>query len=587
MKCSALFHSTKFNFLTALVVLATNSWAQNIRWATAADANPYETGAAYLVCDSMNNTYVLTHTTDAIRNSTEKIPQYPYKLNGCNDILLAKYNISGNLVWRKVFGGFNYPASGSIFCDHSFTEYPYALAYDPYKESLIIAFNYVDSMRINGVFYGRKFTPGVPPTLGDYRGNMIASVDLNGDFKWAVSLDSINLASFTGMTIADDGIYWAGKSWNDFKLVDKTVKAGYFIGKIDLNGNWLNVKNLVFDDQGVVLPNVQIRNPTIVNNDIVVECYLTGTSGFFGNIPFANTYGRNLNLVNLNKALEVVRYKLFYQDYCELPYGASHKESEMIPNPYSGLTLLQYTQKYEIYLNEDTLNGTESGTAAYVITLDSHQNLHSIKKIVSNTGILISTAKYSKNGDLYLLAEAGHYSYHKNTIISDESGVIVELEYGTVLLKVDTANHCTVQNVFPSFYAQDMDFDKFGRPIVLGYTSSPFSYQNVSSESIFSDDFFVLALSPTAYDPGQKHKTLIAYPNPTQDKFTIVLPDEFIDMPLEFKIMKTDMEIISFKSMQSSELLLEIDLSKQSSGVYHVVLSGNNQTYSCKIVLTH
>lgn len=579
-----------------LFCVASSTWsiAQSMRWAAPIVASEYETSDGFAVYDSMNNAYVFTQTTNVKPSNSGLISPFPYGLNGCNDMLLAKYDISGNLIWRKVFGGFNLryeiqdPSNPFPGCSYFFED-PHAMAYNPYNNSLIIAFDYQDSIRINGIKYGYQTTPGVPPYPGPHNYVMFASVDLNGNFNWALSLPRGYLHDFTGLTVTEAGIYWTGKTNYDLETQKDSVKKGYYIGKLDHNGNWLDARNLVYDSQGQVVRDVQIRNPTYVNNEIVVSCYLTGTEGFFGTMPFTNTYNRNLNFVYLNQTLDVQRNKVFYEDLIALTAYQSAFPPVLIPNKTSGLTLAQPVKDFDYYLQNDTLNGQAEGWSAYLLSLDQFAQLKIKKRISSNTVVSIRDGYYDEQSNLYVLMIAGYANDNKKTTIKDENGVIAELQNGdaTIMLKIDSANFCTVLSIIPPFYGVDLVKDKFDRPLLLGYSDSPFSYQNVKSISPFSSDFFLLALDTYQHNSNQKHKTLIAFPNPTQGKFTIVFPDEFIDQPLELKIMSEDMKIISFKTVQSSQLLIDIDLTKERAGVYHVILKNNSEIYSCKIVVTN
>ncbi|MBI3133425.1 MAG: hypothetical protein HYZ14_02010 [Bacteroidetes bacterium] len=134
---------------------------------------------------------------------------------GSRDIFLVKTDSAGHFVWGKTIGGTD-------------TEYGFAVTVDEF-----------DNVYLSGQFYTGCTFEGVPISSIGSADVYVAKFDTDGNFQWVKTFGGTAQDTGTKLTCDKSGaIYLAGTQGGNFYYnTDSLVDPGYFVAKLDYNGN--------------------------------------------------------------------------------------------------------------------------------------------------------------------------------------------------------------------------------------------------------------------------------------------------------------------------------------------------------------
>ncbi len=215
MKKSALF-------LLLLLACCINSIAQLHYWNWAKGAE----GHCYLadVCtDHSGNVFITGVLSDSLTLGSTTL----YSM-GQNDIFIAKYNSSGNLIWAKSAGSIAIEQSLTIKCDNQGNVY------------------------ISGIFNSSSFLLGNTTLYNSGSEDIfIAKYDTNGNVIWAKSIGGSNSDICYSITCDNQGrVYIIGSFKSQFinfgsmSLTNISNQYIFFIASFDFSGNLIWVKKI-------------------------------------------------------------------------------------------------------------------------------------------------------------------------------------------------------------------------------------------------------------------------------------------------------------------------------------------------------
>ncbi|MFC2113994.1 immunoglobulin domain-containing protein [Bacteroidota bacterium] len=196
--------------------------------------------------DSDNNLYVL-----GSMNSTATFGGISLTTNGSNDVFIAKYNNSGELIWAKNYGGPNYDDVKKLSVDGS--------------NNITIIGGFYDNTNFgNNTVYAR--------------GTMdicIAKLDSSGTLIWLQSFGGKGIDAGAGIVCdKDDNIYATGSFADSCLIGNNTLVAqgqsDVFTAKFDANGNCIWAKQSV---------GVYANYPRDICTDGKTNIYVTGAFG--------------------------------------------------------------------------------------------------------------------------------------------------------------------------------------------------------------------------------------------------------------------------------------------------------------------
>lgn len=152
-----------------------------------------------------------------------------------NDIFLAKYSLSGNLIWARSAGGYDY------------------------EKALGITYDGIGNVYICGLFRGSAKFGGVSTIYSSGDNDIfIAKYDKDGNFKWVRKAGSAGRDEAKSITCdASGNIYITGLYKNGCQFGNQTLYApngffNLFLARYDTNGNliWVKSGGGNYDDVG-------------------------------------------------------------------------------------------------------------------------------------------------------------------------------------------------------------------------------------------------------------------------------------------------------------------------------------------------
>jgi hypothetical protein len=200
--------------LILLITATLNTFAQDavFQWVQQAGGEGVDTPVA-MIFDNEGNLIVTGNFKETASFEHEEIIS-----EGNKDVFLAKYDIDGNRLWLKNFGGTDFDGSSSVTVDKNNNIY----LCGNFKKTCVF-----DNQTLEST---------------DYMDNFVVKFDESGNKLWLKHIETDTKGKKAFLACDDDNLYYAGSFFNDIKIDDTTVKAisnsDIFIAKFDLQGNF-------------------------------------------------------------------------------------------------------------------------------------------------------------------------------------------------------------------------------------------------------------------------------------------------------------------------------------------------------------
>jgi len=474
-----------------------------------------------------------------------------YNLTASNsDLFISKLDAAGNFVWAKKIGGTIDEVGYSIAIDNSGNVYT------------------------TGIFYGTvDFDPGIGIFNLTSSGNkdyFVTKLDSSGNFIWAVKIGSTNPE--TVYSIAIDNFANVYTTGTYIGIVDFDPDTGtfnlnsgslysIFISKLDSSGNFVWAKSIGGNNNETVF-SMDVDD----SGNVAITGSLIGTADFD---PSAGTY----NLTS-NGSADIFILKLDYLgnfSWAKHIGGTGNDNGryikiDSIGNVYTTgdfYGIVDFDPGPVVY----NLN-SQSGSEVFILKLNKFGNF-----LWANNFSAISSSYHSiaidNSGDVYFTGS------FQGTVDFDPSPSIFNLtsngEVDAIILKQDSlgnfkwAKHAggikgdfattiTLNSMNDVFIAGSFKSDSvaFGTTILTNLDSSGNTWNGFIAK---------LKNTMTENELIQNTNAISIFPNPTTDKFTIILPEKAI-----IEILNIEGKIIESKKVNDSQI--NIDVSYFSSGVY-------------------
>ncbi|MES2764753.1 MAG: SBBP repeat-containing protein [Bacteroidota bacterium] len=291
-----------FSIAILLNIISFKSFAQAQEWEWAKSAggqgNDYSYGTT---TDNDGNLYI----TGRMTSPSATFGTFVLNGKGAEDVFIAKYDKSGNVIWARSAGG------------------------DSLDESYSIVYDKIGNIYITGIFKSPSITFGNITLLNEWPGKeniFVAKYDINGNVIWAKSAGSNGVDIAFNAAVDNVGnIYITGYfksqtiTFGNFILKRDTTSAdnhNMFLVKYDINGNvqWAHSAD---ESSGSVAQNVT----TDTFGNIYVTGYFKNTSIVFDTITLQSR-GKN--------DLFIVKYDSNGQVKWAKSAGGNSKETSMI-----------------------------------------------------------------------------------------------------------------------------------------------------------------------------------------------------------------------------------------------------------------
>jgi hypothetical protein len=492
--------------------------------------------------------------------------------NGLNDVYLAKFTSSGNLMWVNSFGGTGIDMPHTVINDDS------------------------NNILLCGYFSTTcDFDPGAGATVKTSNGGrdaFIAKYDQNGNFQWVVTYGADSLDDAFNLNVdAIGNVYWTG-------LMEGTVTVGsstfttqgedIILGKISPTGQVLWVKQMggsgIDAGTGIMVDN---------NGDLITSGYFQTTVDFDPNAgvsilassggtdSYFGKYDTNGNSIWIKKiggpSGDIAAPGGITIDNLNNIYFAGNAGANCDYDPGAGTvthtmngTTDWFIAKYDNngnHLLSFTVGGTGQDQAHRLVT-DNQQNIYV-------TGWFRESANFNPNGTALNLVGNCTGGGHDGYIAKYNSSGICQWakQFGGVVNGTDQLSLGTSVKLLNQ---QQVVFGgRFhGNNAFASIPYSPPTNCNGSSDLFIclldSDGNFQNPLS--TFDINQQINFFKIYPNPTSD---------FIFISTQNQIREVSIYNVVGQKMESRLDSNKINVSKLAKGIHFILVTdieGNNFT---------
>lgn len=491
--------------------------------------------------------------------------------NGAMDVFVQKFDVNGNLVWVKTFGGtgddivngFSIDVNDNVYLTGYFMD---TVDFDPgpgiddhisngnhdmfvlklgsngnfiwaktfggmsedYANGIVI-----DSLSGEVIVTGEfSYTVDFDPNNGldehtSVNGSFdvfVQKLDANGNFIWAKTFGGTDTDRGADITIDEFGnIYVVGSFMSSLDIdpgsgVDNRVSSGYydvFVQKLDAGGNfiWANTYG-----------SIQADNGTCIGTDALGNLYVAGT--FMDTLDFDPGVGVDTHTSKGYYDIFIQKLDISGNFIWAKSFGGINAEQ---------IRDISVGANNQLYI-----------TGYFIDTVDfdpgSGVNIH-----VSNGYHDVFVENFDLNGNVNWVSTYGSIYYDwGNGIAIDVSGNI----YVT------------------GFFSDSSDFD-------------PGS--GVDSHTSNGDaDVFIQKLGPisASIKTEEKVDVFYTYPNPTKGILTVSIESDEV---CSIKVLNVMGQVVASKNNVYNQTML--DLSQQVDGVYFVQIQGENKIVSSKVIL--
>jgi len=481
-----------------------------------------------------------------------------FNISGFNDFYIAKYDINGNEIWVKKFGGPN--SNMTNIKSEGITDF----IFDPLENCLIAC----------GIFYETcDFgTVTLNTSINDLQ-MFIAKFDLNGNCLWAKAGGSSG--DERGAKIATDtsgNLYVEGSFIMNGNFDTLSVEAGGFLAKFNSGGNGLWTKK-IFSNPLSFLSAYDVVDLVYTNNYIFMFGFSLDSLSI-DTITFTKTNYVSQILTKWNNNGDIIWANQMggpSNNY----YGSLSYDS--IGNFYfSGA----YNGSYAIFGSDSIFSS--GSTQGYLAKYNSSGSKVWIKQIDISQNIKFYGGYCDKDGNLYSTGSiSGNATFDSFNINSNTNEDLFVTRY-------NTNGDCLGVRHAGEGIGFDVISDGTGSAYLTGKFTNTIFFDSHSLSSLGNADIFIAkidAITGLGGETRNSRNQLLIYANPNAGKCNITIPDEFIiETYLQLTIFDNFGKIIQQKSVEMNEGKIKLNLEAEAKGMYHVTLGNGKKSYSGKIV---
>lgn len=549
--------TTLFVLIFSQLISQTTSWP----WAKRAGGAQHDAGQS-IVTDASGNSYVSGYFgSPAVSFGSYTLTNATATLT---DIFLAKYDVSGNVVWAKSFGG-----SGS-------------------ENAISIHLSVGGSVYMTGYFSSTLLTFGTYTLNGS--GNkdfFIAKFDSNGNVLWAKSAGgsqddfAYSVTTDPAGNVIAAGYFESGLITFGSTTLTNSGVADYFIVKHDPAGNVLWAKN-----GSHTRADIARSVAADASGNIYMTGYFYGSTMVFGTYTLTNTSvttppvsdpeGVDMFLVKYDASGNVL--------WAKSAGGREHEYGIAVSLVSGDVYLGGYFSSNSFAIGTSTLMNANTNTTndIFIAKYDVNGNEIWANSAGGTNWDYLSAINTDASGNLYV---SGQYqsismSFGSNTLLNMGT-------YDGFLAKYDVlGNSLWAVNVGgdANDNVMGISFDAAGDGYITGYylsTALTFSTTVLNNSGNF--DVYVAKLSEV--NVGIKELSpdqfMNLYPNPCNGQFFINIKDQAEKSNIT--LSNTLGEVLMSKEIPWGKSM--VDLSTCRDGIYFVTITSGKTSVTRKILL--
>ena len=478
-------------------------------------------------------------------------------INGYNDLFIAKYDVNGNEVWVKSFGGNN----------NNMTSITSEGISDIYFDSLS------NSIYVSGAFYGSCTFDSI--TLNSCGGTemFFARYDLNGNCLWAKKSCGIGEDSGGPITGDNSGNLFILISMNSGGTLDTTTLSnGLFLAEYDVNGNLLWVKKI----SDIHFTGFPLYSPTTFiykDNNLYIYGFAYVDDLTIDTMTFeaTNYYG-----VILSK-WDLVGNVLWGKRFGGPVFSVGSMDIDGHGNFYMTGTYDLTAGNYAIFDN-DTVYAI-SAYGGFLTKYNSSGNKVWVKEINSSQHLNYLSCITDEDGNTHIA------SSFKDTLFLDSDTITAINNLDAFIAGFDSSGNLIGAVTFGDAHIYDI-MENNNSLYVTGTFSGSVNLGNTINSHGGYDMFIAKHDAITRVEELRSaNNQLYIYANPNKGTCTITVPDEFYnEKNLLLQIYDTSGKLLQQSKIEIQQDKIKVNIQEAASGVYPVILTNGKKSYSGKIV---
>ena len=485
---------------------------------------------------------------------------------GSEDILIVRWDSTGNIVWARTAGG---------DCEPGDTDGGGDIHYEPMSARLITT-GYFTCPQSN---FGTQILNG-SGALSGIQDAFLASYDIDGECQWARRITaSPNLWLTSTVTDADGNIFLlgngetAGATFYGASIV--SVPPGGFLAKYSSDGTLIHAER--------ILVNGTPWGTVWADTD---EWYLFGSAK-----PGAALYSQNLAAVATSGDGFVARVDtagaIQWVTMLHSSISAAVLGSVVLPD---GSCVVRGHYRGDLTLPSGTLTGSPSLTNSFIARLDSQGEVQWAVKIGATGRALVYDIEADTNFDLLIYGRfEGDLQIGQTSVSSAGSkcgllcrlGSDGSLKAATTFARVPYGTGSVLSTNHGCYLSSEFDSTMtLGTTVIQG--SAPASGDDLFLARFDSLSGFTNVPTAMALQGGG----LVIYANPNEGRATVALP-KGLAPGSSLRLVVRDAQGLLVQEVPfivSERGTVQLDISAQAKGVYHVELADGKQRHSGKIV---
>ena len=471
--------------------------------------------------------------------------------NGVNDLFLAKYDVNGNILWHKQFGGNNFSGPD---------ERTAAMRIDEVNNVIYLSGTFFGSLIIGNDTVNSS--TGIDPFL--------AKLDTSGNGIWVISASCpfSDFDSSNEVCLDNSGnIYWTGILGSNGTLDTTTLSKGTFLTKVDYSGNVLWAKN---EFNGAYPIGYRFQN-----NNIYFSCVTTNDTVVVDTLTFVSNDADNVLIGKMDNKGKIIWVKKFGGTMAD--YAIS-----MDITPNSNIYISGYFLSDTMFVQNDTLINP-TNREGYLAKFDGNGTLLWIKQTFSS-GINGGWGKgiVSDQEDVYWIgsfsgnASFGSYSPTANT------------DLDAFITKYDSSGSCLLFENFGKVLAGVIKLDASKNIYHTGIFYNSLTLGSSTLTSIGPTDFYFAKRNSITdieeWGSRGSENSLTIYANPNNGSFNIKLPVglKSIEEGILYIYDNSGKEITKFNLTDST---MRFTIKDAISGMYNLKLVSGNKAYFGKLIV--
>jgi len=489
---------------------------------------------------------------------------------GFQDILVARWDTAGNLIWARTAGGAcnpgDYDGGGGIL-------------YNEAANQTLITGRFTCS----GTQFGAHTLNGAGPLSGVHD-EFIAAYSPAGECLWVNRVSAPGALSIGNTSLLSDGdgaILMVGSCINapiTFHTgTNVTVPAGGFIAKYESNGELIHAERVITNGG---LRKAAWAGPT--------EWYLCGYAK-----PGASLFAQNLTATAVAGDGYVARVDTtgIVQWVTMLPATGSADVLQAVVLSDGSCAVSGYFTG-DLILPNDTLLGTPAVNNGFVALLNGQGEIQWAVPITSTGASMIYDVAEDAQGDLLVFGRGnGEFQIGQTNVSQSASGSGLVCRFGVdgELLAAMTYGRVTYPFTIGSILATDHGYylsSEFDSTLTLGSTVVEGTTVPGGSDLFLArfDSLSGFTNVPTAM--ALEGGGLVIYANPNEGRCTVELPKGIAPgSSLRLVVRDAQGQVIQEVPFTVNERgTVQLDISAQAKGVYQVELVDERRRYAGKVV---